>query len=883
MDDPEATQAKFRGVRFSDLEKFYRVFCKRDNRELPVDISQVIEFYNRALQDLPDHMRLRNLALPGTTTILDGNGQPFADIYEPAQHRVSVPLEKVAKHVQEAFIAAEDKRFYQHKGIDERGLIRAFMSNLAGSGSLQGGSTITQQVAKNLLVGSETSYVRKMREMVVASRMERTLTKSEILQLYLNVVFLGRGAWGIEMAARNYFGKSAESLSIAEAAFLAGLVKGPTFYNPDRHRSRAHDRYEYVLNRMRQDGMISDAEMEEALKQSLAFVPYPVPRRTSGFYFVDYLAQEAKRLKDIKLLTADSYRIRSTIDPDVQKAAEAALQEGLAAYERRHGRAKFTSAEANLSKAIKRIETKDTAPASSPGWQQALMTARLPLYDVHWQPAIVFKPADEKRTSQSIETGLEDGRILPLAVPAAARAKLAAYDVVYVQPIDGEGGKTVAELRVRPEVQGAVVVLENKTGRILADVGGFSYPLSQLNRTTQAKRQPGSAIKPVTYLAALAKGLQPNTLVRDSSITLPPIGGPKHAKAEAFWSPENYGGHSAGGTLTIRQALERSRNLATTHLFAEGIAESAKASLDKVCGLAIEAQIYPTCIRYYPFVLGAQPVRPIDLARFYAAIANEGMLPTPYTIESIEQSGTEIYRRQGSVFTKINAADAPAFYQLKSIMQGVVRRGTAARLADLSPYIAGKTGTTDDETDAWFVGFSNEVTIAVWVGYDNAHGKRRTLGAGSTGANVAIPIFEPIMQAVWAHHAPKTPLAPPSDAAARELVAVNMDSAGTRRSRGNSGWVEYMRRTANGGAKDTRYALVSHAKPRRPRNPRPENSYASVPGFREWQPWSWQNQSGGWNSDRPRDWSSNSFTNAPENQYRHGSGSDGSGSYGFRR
>jgi hypothetical protein len=357
MDDPQAVSAKFHDISFADLHRAYRVYC-REERGItsPVDIGEVIAFYNKALADLPDHTSLQVLKLPGTTTILDEDNQPFAELYEPANRRISVPLQKIPEHVQRAFISAEDKRFYEHRGIDERGLIRAFVANLAGSSGLQGGSTITQQVAKNLLVGNRTTYVRKMREMVVASRMEAVIDKRKILETYLNLVYLGRGAWGVEMAARSYFGKSVDELSVAEGAMLAGLVKGPTSYNPDRHPERARERLTYVLNRMQQDGVIDAAQLDNLLSHPPAFIAYQRPRRTSGYYLVDYLEREARQAAGIKLLTAGSYVIHSTIDRKVQYAAESALQEGLATYEVRSGRARFESAEANLTDAIKRIE-----------------------------------------------------------------------------------------------------------------------------------------------------------------------------------------------------------------------------------------------------------------------------------------------------------------------------------------------------------------------------------------------------------------------------------------------------------------------------------------------------------------------------------------------
>src|SRR5215468_9573005 len=472
MDDPQAVTGEnkaFHGINFADLQTAYRQFCKNEPVAVPaVDLGDVIDFYNKATADLPDHAKL--------------------------------------------------------KGIDERGLIRAFIGNLASSGRPQGGSTITQQIVKNLLVGEDLTYERKIREMIAASRVEQTLSKAEILELYLNSVYLGRGSWGIELAARSYFGKPAKELTVEEGALLAGLTKGPNYFSPDRHPGRAQERLAYVLSRLQEEGVFAAEAPGRGLPPLPALVPYERPRRDVGFHFVDQVAREAKSIAGIEAITANSYTVRSTISPQLQRAVEEALQEGLSRYERSAGRVKFRGAEANLSQAILRIEADKRPGGKRPAWQRALATARLPLYDVHWTPAIVLeKPTGKK--GEAWRVGLADGRILPLSLDnAAAQRKLTLYDVVLTHVTDGSGKTaTRADLRVRPVVQGAVVVLENKTGRILAMTGGFSYPLSQLNRATQAVRQPGSAIKPLSYLAALGKGLQPNTLISDNPITLPPI------------------------------------------------------------------------------------------------------------------------------------------------------------------------------------------------------------------------------------------------------------------------------------------------------------------------------------------------------------------------
>ena len=814
----------FHGINFRDLNTTYHKLCHNEtpNPE-PVNIADVIAFFNKAAADLPDHTRLKGLRLASPSQVLDGKGAEFAELYEPGNRRVAVPLADIPQFVQKAFVAAEDQRFYEHKGIDERGLVRAFVVNIMQPGRPQGGSTITQQVVKNLLVGDDVTYERKVREIIVTSRLERTLSKPEILGLYLNSIYFGRNAWGVEMAARSYFGKSIKDVSLAEGALLAALVKGPNYFSPERAPDRARERLTYVLGRMQEDGVIKAEEAKKLEGTLPAIVPPERPRNEAARYFFDYLTREEKALPGIEPLANATYTIHSTVYPDLQAATEAALQEGLAQYEMRTGRVDFEGPETNLTEAIAQISgarapaspgaapagaaTPGAATPGKPAWQEALAAARLPLRDVHWTPAVVIDKPGAKKGSDT-RVGLADGRVLPLRVASAKIARrLQLNDVVLVNVVsDGKAKTARADLRVRPVVQGSAVVLDNATGRILAMAGGFSYALSQLNRTSQTRRQPGSAVKPLTYLAALRSGLQPNTLIRDQPITLAPMNG--SARERDYWSPKNYDGTS-WGVVTLRRALENSRNLATVGLLDGGIEMTPEMSLDRVCELGQEAQLYSECAHYYPVVLGAQPVRLIDLAAFYAAIANEGARPTPHAIASVEQDGRTVYRDNTKPPIWLGSADRVAFYQLKSMLQGVVQRGTANSIRQLAPYVAGKTGTTEDENDAWFVGFTNDVTVAVWVGYDNANG-RRTLGAGSTGGHVAVPIFKPIMEAAWRYYAKQAALAPPSAEAMRQIALVQVDPAtGNRLMQGEGGITEAFRLDPQGRLDDTQYRIVS--------------------------------------------------------------------------
>ena len=876
--------AGFKGIKFEDLHLAYKQLCKHEkiDREV-IDVPAVIEFYNRAAADLPDHTRLKGLRLPGMTTVFDGTGAKFAELFEPDSRRRWVPLAAVPEFVQKAFIAAEDKRFFEHQGVDLRSVTRAFMNTMGGD-KRQGGSTITQQVAKNLLVGDSITYERKIREVIAASRLEKAISKQEILEIYLNSIYLGRSSWGVDLAARAYFNKPIQDVTLAEGAFLAGLPKGPAYFNPDKYRDRAQERLAYVLTRMKEDGVITEVQMTEALAVRLNFAAFARVRRDTGFHLVDEVGREARAVAGIGSLTAQSYEIRSTIRPALQRATEAALQEGLAQYEQSSGRVEFRAPEANLSDAIRKLDLDPKTDRSKPVWLTALERLSLPLYDVHWTPAVVVEKKNYQGGVDLIRVGLRDGRTFPLSTwGGRTRSRIGLYDVVYVKVVEGivrqtsdrqqhqQQPGTRVELRVRPTVQGVAVVLENKTGRVLAMAGGFSYPVSQLNRVTQSRRQPGSSFKPMTYLTALNNGLQPNTLVEDAPITYPPIGGvTRYTRDTDYWSPRNYDGGSSG-TMTMRRALEQSKNLVTARLLDGGIANDPAQSLDAICKLAIEARVYPQCVRYYPFVLGAQPVRPVDLAGFYAAVANEGRRPTPHVIESITQDGKLVYRANEAL-TPMAGVDPAAVFQLRTFLQGVVARGTAARLSALSGYIGGKTGTSDDFNDAWFAGFSNDITIAVWVGYDNAKGKR-TLGSGQTGGKVALPIFDSIMKAAWAQVAPQTPLPRPSPEAARHLVALPIDvhsgqrldgrgSADTRfdvRGAGGSrvasvsgAFMEYFRLDDGGRLNDTQERLTSRGFGGDDYNP-----------FSSLQSWFGRNSFGPSGSSFPNGYRSGPFSGAP--------------------
>src|SRR5262249_20338008 len=434
----------FRGIKIADLHSAYRQFCKNEPIADPVvNIGEVIEFYNRTLADLPDHTRLRGGRLPGASEVLDLKGERFGEVHERDQRRVWVSLADIPINVQQVFVAAEDKRFYEHQGIDERALVRSFIGNLTQAGRPQGGSTITQQVVKNLLVGDELSYERKMREMVLASRLERTLSKPEILELYLNSIFLGRASSGVEMAARSYFGKSVRDLTLSDGALLAGITKGPNYFNPVRNADRARDRFRYVLGRMQEDRMITAEENKQALAAFPAILPDDQVERVPGSYFADYVGRELAVTSSLSAFRVGSYRIQSTLQPDVQQATELALQEGLANYEKSEGRVEFQGPELNLSAAIERA-TAQPDPSAGPDWLRALKGARLPR-DVQWKAAVVLEKGGTRRGG-AIRVGLLDGRTLPLSGASAILRKLNLHDVIWVHVAEGKGKSARAEL-----------------------------------------------------------------------------------------------------------------------------------------------------------------------------------------------------------------------------------------------------------------------------------------------------------------------------------------------------------------------------------------------------------------------------------------------------
>ena len=473
-------------------------------------------------------------------------------------------------------------------GVDERGIIRAFLGNLGVAGRPQGGSTITQQVVKNLLVGENVSYERKIREMIVAVRLEATLSKDEILELYLNSAYLGRSSWGVEMAARSYFDKSAKDLALGEAAMLAGLLKGPSYFDPDRHPDRAKERLSYVLGRMQEDGVITAQQKEQALAAVPTLVRFDRPRRDSGFQFVDFLAREV-RTEGVESLTAEPYTVHSTINAQLQRDTEAALQEGLAQYEMSADRIEWHGSEANIADSVQNLAGSNHSGMQA--WQLALKAAHLPLYDVHWTPAVVV----QKSQGNAIRVGLPDGRTAPLATLTSDIARgLNLYDVVYVHVTgpNGKGNGFRAQLRVRPTVQGAALVLENKTGRILAMAGSFSYPLSQLNRPGRPSVSPVQRSNRLPTLRHCKRGCSLTPWCRTTDDVAANRRSTSGSAREATFGASQRRPPLLG-TYTLRRGLEYSRNLITAHLLDGGIETDPAKSLERLRDCDLNENLRP--------------------------------------------------------------------------------------------------------------------------------------------------------------------------------------------------------------------------------------------------------------------------------------------------
>ena len=765
------------------LARWFFAFCTAGFIVAAAAASYLFYHYS---QGLPDHFQLIDYQPATSTRLYAGDGRMLAEYAR--ERRVFVPVSAMPPRVVQAFVAAEDQRFFTHPGVDFVGVLRAMMTNLSQMGQgrrPEGASSITQQVAKNFLLGNEATLSRKIREAILAFRIEQAFSKERIVELYLNEIFLGSGNYGVAAAALNYFDKSLDELTLSETAYLAALPKAPNNYSIARNPTGAVQRRDYVLSRMLEDGYITADEARVAKAEVLQQRKRRAQDTVAGEFFAEEVRRNLISAYGEKTLYDGGLSVRTTLDPAMQALADKALRNGLIAYDRRHGwrgaRDKLQSLD-NWQEELRRYS--EAKPMTGPRT---------------WQLAVVLK-VDNATT----QIGTLDGEgTIPFAEMAWARPTLAEQnvggapsrpanvvnpgDIIAVEPIteakDPRGkpipGKLFA-LRQVPNVDGAVVAMDPQTGRILAMSGGWSYQRSQFNRAVQAQRQPGSSFKPFVYLSALNAGLTPSTIILDGPFVYDPGHG------QPLWKPENYG-HDYLGPVTLRTGIERSRNLMTVRM-------AKHIGMDKVVATAKAFGVVDTMQPYLPMALGSGETTLLRMTMAYSMLCNGAKPIVPSLIDRVQdRNGRTVYRHDprqcnGCSGDGVDPARAPqivdprqpfydplSVFQIVNIMQGVTGpRGTAGQLARLNRPIAGKTGTTNDAKDVWFIGFTPDLVVGVYIGFDEP----RTLGRSETGGFAAVPIFEEIMGTVYAGK-PATPFkVPPGIRMVQVNVATGMPSPG---------------------------------------------------------------------------------------------------------
>jgi len=744
--DPEPKPARRRGRAGGIIVRLLSAFFGLAFLLTIVGAGAGYLMYQHYSEGLPDYHQLASYEPSVVTRVHAGDGRLLAEF--SIEKRVYVPVDAVPKRLINAFLAAEDKTFYSHPGIDAPGILNAIIINIANLGRDRrpvGASTITQQVAKNFLLGNEVSLRRKVREAILAFRIEQTYSKDKILELYLNEIYLGFGSYGVAAAALNYFDKSLDELSIGESAYLAALPKAPNNYHPTRKPEAAKSRRDWVIDRMAEDRHITAAEAQAAKAEPLV-VSHAETEAASADYFAEELRRELVSRFGEDALYKGGLSVRSTVDPELQAIADKTLRAGLVAYDRRHGwRGPVAQVELGAD------------------WQAALAGVTPPPGLYGWSLAVVLA-ADGKEARIGLADGGE-GRI-PLAQVKWARRvledgigpsvgevsdALSPGDVIPVEAVstDSEGNaypEGTYALRQIPKVGGALVALDPHTGRVLAMTGGWSYDISEFNRATQALRQPGSAFKPFVYLTALENGFTPSTIILDAPIVLDQ--GPGLPK----WKPENYSGEFYGPS-TMRLGIEKSRNLMTVRL-AQAVGMDKIVETTRRFGIA--ANMMPTL----SMALGAGETTALRLTTAYAMIVNGGKRIEPTLIDRVQdRRGATIYRHDarpcdgcmnvawsGPEVPQIpdlreQVVDAGSAYQMVSMLEGVVLRGTGVRVSSVGKPLAGKTGTTNDSNDTWFVGFAPDLAVGVYIGFDTP----KSLGQKETGSSVAAPVFRDFM------------------------------------------------------------------------------------------------------------------------------------------
>lgn len=691
----------------------------------------VVEHYSA---DLPSTEQLGNYDPKVVTRLYSADSKLMAEYAK--EKRFFLPLSAIPQNVQHAFIAAEDKNFYSHKGVDVWGMVRAMKNNVLHYGqeghSMAGGSTITQQVVKNFLLTSEKSLERKIKEAILAYRISNSYSKEKILELYLNEIYLGQGTYGVAAAAITYFNKSLDELTTEEAALLAALPKAPAYYDPAKNYERARERRNYVIERMEADGYIDAKESARAIATAIQTRRRGAEELARADFFSEEVRRNLAGMYGSNVLYEGGLYVKTTLNPKFQAYADKALREALMMYDQRHG---YRGPIATLN-----VNTGDWPAALN----KILQDKKLQLFDEQ-QLAVV-----RSVTGGKIELGLMNGDrgTLPPEGMSWAKPNFSIGDVIVVT---SGANKNEYKLQQIPEVNGALVVMDPHTGRVLAMSGGGGWTGSEFNRATQAKRQPGSSFKPFVYLTALENGFSPTSVINDAPVSLP------QGPGLPMWTPKNYEGDYMG-PISFRTALEKSRNAVTVRI-------ASIIGIKRVKRVAKRLGIYEDdAAENYSMVLGAKETTLMKLVNAYSMVANGGRRVAPWLIERIDdRNGATIFRRDtrpceaclistdvagaSTIAPTINdererVIDPRVAYQITSILQGAVQRGTGTAAKVLNRPIAGKTGTTNESRDTWFVGYTPDIVVGTYIGYDTP----KPLGDKETGGRVAIQGFIKFMQ-----------------------------------------------------------------------------------------------------------------------------------------
>jgi penicillin-binding protein 1A len=666
--------------------------------------------YDQYWLRLPPINKLLTYDPPVATRVYADDGQLVSEFF--FEKRYLTPIDKIPLVVRAAFVAAEDSKFYEHRGVDVNGITRAFFANVRAGDVVQGGSTITQQVVKSLLLTPERSYRRKLREVILSLKLERELSKDEILYLYLNQIYLGDGNYGIGAASRSYFDKDPSELTLPEAAVLAGLPKAPSRYSPTRNAEGALMRQRYVLKRMLDEKLIDETSYRSAVRHGLSDVQRNKPRATPGSYYTEYVRRYLVEHFGERATYHQGYRVYTAMNLELQHKAEETVRRGIEKLDLSLG---YLGARAVLAKG--EYEKRLVDDAEDPGLAE-LEAGRIYEGVVTESKTGKITVAVGKHASQ-----VDVSKVAWHRDVAPKDRRFEVGSLVETTPVDGKSG-TLLALTQSPEVEAALVAIDGRTGQVKAMVGGYDFARSQFNRATQAFRQPGSAFKPIVYAAALDSGFTPASILLDAPI--------QYVDHDQIWSPENFT-ETYYGPTTLRHALEQSRNVVTVRLVQE-------IGVDAVAKYASRFSFARSIGRNLSLGLGTSEVTPLELSAAYTTFINGGQRLSPVFITRIEDSNGKLIEE---LQTKTSSVTSPqTAYLVTSMLEGVIQSGTGRSVQSIGRPAAGKTGTTNDQHDAWFVGYTPDLLTGVWVGYDD----HRSLGDQGTGGKVAGPIWLDFMK-----------------------------------------------------------------------------------------------------------------------------------------